>query len=112
MKLIFESHDNPALNEGGGTATFIACDTCGAKIVGPNDGIVVFDQVAGPPYDRTGGVLAIHKGRCETTETQRLPWQDLDVFLRDIVLNTRIDLAATEQRISGPDGLRSWGLHT
>ena len=49
---------------------------------------------------------------CETAATRFLGWQDLDIFLRDIVLNARVDLVATEDRISGPDGLKEWGLHS
>ncbi len=110
MHILFEEHDNPELLSGGGAATFIACSTCGVKIQGQNDGIVVFREDG--EHRTTGEVMIIHKGRCETAQTQQLPWQDLDIFLRDIVLNTGVDLAQTEERISGPDGLASWGLHT
>lgn len=110
MRLMFEDHDNPTLLSGGGTATFIACDTCGLKIQGQEEGIVVFHMR--PDGRKRGDFAVIHKGRCETEETKRGRWQDLAIFLRDIVLNSQIDLAAAEARVSGPDGLASWGLHT
>ena len=109
MRFLFEEHQNAELLSGGGAATFVACDTCGDKIQGQHDGIVVFHEAS--DHRKSGGIMVIHKGRCETPDTQRLRWQDLEIFLRDVVLNTKIDLAETEKRISGPDGLASWGLH-
>lgn len=110
MRLIFEEHENPGLLSGGGAATYIACDTCGQKIQGQQDGIVVFHQDA--QHVKDGNFSVIHKGRCDTGSTKGLRWEDLEIFLRDVVLNTKIDLASTEARISGTDGLASWGLHT
>ena len=94
---------------GGGEAVFLACATCGEKIVGQADGIVVFHESA--PHTKSGDVSVIHKARCETDRTRALRWQDLELFLRDVLANTQIDLAATERRINEPDGLRDFGLH-
>jgi hypothetical protein len=49
--------------------------------------------------------------KCETSETRPLSWQDLDVFLRDVVGNAQIDLEETERRISGPGGSSEFGFH-
>lgn len=94
---------------GGGEAAFLACETCGEKIVGQDDGIVVFHESA--PRTKSGDVSVIHRAGCETDRTQALRWQDLELFLRDVLANTQIDLAATERRINEPDGLGDVGLH-
>lgn len=109
MRLLFEEHESPAMLSGG-AANFIACDTCAQKIQGQEDGIVVFHEDA--QHVKDGNISVIHKGRCETAGTRGLGWVDLGVFLRDVVLNTKIDLAKNESRISGTDGLASWGLHS
>lgn len=110
MRLMFEEHDNPGLLSGGGAATFIACSTCGGKVQGQDDGIVVF--IEDEQHRKTGDIMVIHKGRCDTTQTRQFRWQDLDIFLRDVILNTKVDLGLTERRISGPNGLAAWGLHS
>lgn len=87
MRLLLEEHQNPGLLSGGGAATFVACDTCGQKIQGQEDGIVVFHLDS--KGQKTGDFAVIHKGRCETPETQKEQWEDLEIFLRDILLNTK-----------------------
>jgi hypothetical protein len=109
MRLYFEEHESPEMLSGG-SANFIACDTCAQKIQGQEDGIVVFHEDA--QHVKDGNISVIHKGRCETAGTRGLRWEDLEIFLRDVVLNTKIDLAKTESRIRGTDGLTSWGLHS
>jgi hypothetical protein len=109
MGLYFEEHESPEMLSGG-SANFIACDTCAQKIQGQEDGIVVFHEDA--QHVKDGNISVIHKGRCETAGTRGLRWEDLEIFLRDVVLNTKIDLAKTESRIRGTDGLTSWGLHS
>jgi len=107
VKLVHEEFEDLRLAiTGGGTAVFLACATCGEKIVGQDAGIVVFDRAV--DGTRTGSFTAIHKSTCETAETSALPWQDLDTFLRDVVLNTQIDLEETERKIGK---LADFGLH-
>lgn len=108
MRLIFEELRDPRLASIG-IGAVIACDTCGEKIVGQDAGIVVFESDA--EGKRAGTFRTIHKVKCETSETRPLSWQDLDVFLRDVVGNAQIDLEETERRISGPGGSSEFGFH-
>jgi hypothetical protein len=110
MQFLIEEHENPAFLSGGGSSTYIACDTCGEKIQGQQDGIAVFHKDAQNVKD--GKISVIHKGRCDTAETKRLPWDDLELFLREVVLNAQIDLRKAENRVSGTDGLASMGLNS
>ena len=107
MRFSFDTLEHEGLLGGGGHAPFLVCDTCGQKIQGQDAGIVVFP--ADPDGHRTGAVVAVHKGACDVVDGQ---WSDLEIFLRDLTRNARIDLAKTEERINGDGGLRPWGLRT
>jgi hypothetical protein len=109
MQFVVEHHEVGDML-GGAIVTFVACETCGKKIDRHAPGIVVFRD-GEPGEDGHRRASAIHKGACDTAATRELPWQDLDIFLRDIVMNAGIDLAVTEARINEPGGLREMGLH-
>ena len=109
MRFKFETIDDPTMAFGAGEATFLVCDTCGEPVKGQQDANVVFLEDS--DRNETGEIKVIHKQGCETPQTQRLRWQDLDLFLRDVVMNARMDLGETEARITADGGLADFGLH-
>jgi hypothetical protein len=84
---------------GGGTAPYFMCDTCDKKI---EDGLgkIIWEQRKGPFAEgeavNTGRFWILGKGpgheQCETEETQRCPWNDLDEFLVNVTHNSKLDL--------------------
>ncbi len=106
MAVKFEIRENPGLAiTGVGIAPFWICDTCGEKIEGTGNAIFVTEANG----EHTGEFLTIHKDRCETDETRRYPWQDLDMFMWELFNNAGFDWGEVERRRAQ---LREDGLNT
>ncbi len=88
---------------GGTRYPYFICDGCGEKIHGM--GKIVFELEEDDPTKATGRWWVFGKGSahaaCETPESSRRPWDDLDEFLVQIAFNSGFDLADTEAKMKG-----------
>ena len=93
MNVRFESIVEPGFLSGEGVAPFWVCDSCGQKIQGSGNAVFQTDADG----ERTGYFWTLHK-TCDTRETTRHPWQDLDQFMWELFTNAHFDWEGVKER--------------
>lgn len=74
----------------------LICETCGQRITKDRPGLIAFG--VDEHYRRTGTDVVVHKGTCDHSGTDGLPWEELDRFFYQLVFNsTGVDLTKVDR---------------